>query len=181
MNWLIHSLIIFALAVQVVPAGISLNVGSDRLKALTATVIMAFTQTVMFGLGKLLGNSFLHLVVNWRSGILFAIFFLIGIRMIMDAFKIRKDKVAYRLEEPKFMFLTSVAQSINTFLAGMMFYFFDTVNFETSLIAMFFLTGFMIMPAIYTKKDATSKSFASLLYVTGGAIFIFSSFYLSIF
>ena len=181
MNWLIHSLIIFALAVQVVPAGLSLNPGSNRLKALIATVIMAVTQTVMFGLGKLLGNSFLHLVADWKGAIVFAVFFLIGIRMIMDAFKIRKDKVAYRLEEPKFMLLTSIAQSMNTFLAGMMFYFFNTVNFETSLIAILLLTSFMILPAIYTAKDKTSKSFATLLYMTGGIIFIFSSFYLPFF
>ena len=178
MTWFIHALIIFALAVQVVPAGLSLNVGSDRLKALMATAIMVVVQTLMLGFGRLLSGSFMHLIAGWANGIVFAVFFMIGIRMIMDAFKIRKGKVAYRLEEPKFMLLTSIAQSINSFLAGMMFYFFGNINFQTSLIAIFLLTTFMILPAIYTVQDRTSRSFASLLYMIGGLIFVFSSFYL---
>ncbi len=178
MNWLIHSLIIFSLSVQVVPAGFSLNVGSDRLKALTATAIMVSVQTLMLGLGKLLGGSFLHLIEQWKHIIIFAVFFLIGIRMLMDAFKIRKGKVAYNLENSKLAILTSIAQSINTFLAGMMFYFFTGINFETSLIAIFFLTSFMMLPAIYTKQDNTSRIFSSFLYVIGGGVFIFSAFYL---
>ncbi len=178
MNWFIHALIIFSLATQVVPAGLSLNTRGDRLKAIMATAMMVAVQTAMFGFGKLLGSSFLHLVSDWANGIVFAVFFMTGIRMIMDAFKIRKGKIAYRLEEPKFMLLTSIAQSINTFIIGMMFYFFPQINFETSLIALFLLTAFMMMPAIYTTQDQTARSFASLLYILSGTVFTVLAFYL---
>jgi putative Mn2+ efflux pump MntP len=179
MNWFIHSLLIFALASQVVPAGISMNVGSNRLKALVATIIMAGMQTLMLALGRLLAGTFMHLIQDWSKGIVFAAFLLTGVRMVMDAFNIRKGKIAYRLEETKFIFLTAIAQSINTFLTGMMFYFFPVVNFETSLIAILLLSTFMMLPAIYTVQSKTSRSFAALLYVAAGIIFTFSAFYLA--
>jgi len=178
MNWFIHALIIFALAIHVIPPGIHLNVGSNRLQALMATAIVAVLQLLMFGTGKLLGGTFLHLIDSWGKGIVFVIFFLVGVRMAMESFKIRRGEIVLRLDNPKLMALTGLAQGIDAFLVGMMFYFFPNINFETSLIAIFFLSTFMIMPAIYTEEKKSSLVFTSLLYMVGSLIFVISSVYL---
>jgi len=178
MNWFIHALIIFSLSVQVVPAGLSYKAEKNKIKGALVAVVMVFVEVMMFGLGKLLGSSFLHLLANWKNGIVFAVFFITGVRMIMDAFKIRKGKVAYRLVEPKFVFLTAVAQSINTFIIGLMFYFFPHIDFKTSLIALSLLSFFMILPSIFTPQNRISLSFAAVLYVLGGGFFVLTAFYL---
>jgi putative Mn2+ efflux pump MntP len=170
MSWLIHALIIFALAIHVIPPGINVNVGHNRLQAIIATAIVVIIQVVMFGLGKLTGNAFLHLIGDWGKGVVFVIFFLISVRMAMEAFKLRKGEISLSLDNPKLMTLSGVAQGTNAFTVGMMFYYFPQVNFQTSLIALFLLSSFMIMPAIYTDKSKTSLTFVSLLYMIGALI-----------
>jgi len=177
MNWLILALIIFALATHVIPSGITLNVGVDRLKAIIATAIVAILQVLMFGLGKLLGELFLDLIGNWGKGVVFVIFFLISVRMVMEAFKIRKGEINQSLDNPKLMALTGLAQGIDAFLVGMMFYYFPEVKFQTSMIGLFFLSTFMFLPAIYTDRTKTSLALVSLLYMVGSLIFGFSAIY----
>ncbi len=171
MNWLIYTLIIFALSVHVLPSGINLNVGMDRLKAFVATVIVALLQVLMFGVGKLLGSSFLHLIGGWGKGVVFVVFFLISVRMVMEAFKIRKGEIHQSLDNPKLMALTGLAQGIDAFLVGMMFYYFPEVKFQAGMIGLFLLSTFMILPAIFTVKTKTSLSFVSLMYIIGSLIF----------
>jgi len=177
MNWLLHALIIFALAIHVIPPGINTNVGADRLKAIIATVIVVVIQVMMFGLGKLTGNAFLHLIDSWGKGVVFVIFFIISVRMAMEAFKIRKGEINLSLDNPRLMVLTGVAQGTNAFVTGMMFYYFPLVKFQTSMIALLMLSTFMIMPAIYTEKKKSNLTFVTLLYMIGSLVFAFSSIY----
>ncbi len=178
MNWLIHALIIFALAIHVIPPGINKNVKSDRLQAIIATAIVVAIQVAMFGLGKLTGSAFLPLIGSWGKGVVFVIFFLVSVRMAMEAFKIRKGIINLSLDNPRLMTLSGVAQGTDAFVVGMVFYYFPDINFQTSLIALFLLSSFMIMPAIFTEKTKTSLTFTSLLYMTGTLIFGFSAVYL---
>jgi len=177
MNWLLHAFIIFALAVHVIPPGLHLNVGTNRVQAVLATIIVAALQVLLFGFGRLIGGTFLHLVEGMKTGILFFTLFLVGVRMAMEAFKIRKGNVVMRLDNTKLMVLTGVAQGIDAFLIGMMFYFFPGVKFETSLIALFFLTSFLMIPAIYTEEKKSAYAFASLLYILGSLVFVFAALY----
>jgi len=177
MNWLLHASIIFALAIHVIPPGLHANIGSNKLQGILATVIVAIMQVLLFGLGKLIGSTFLHLVEGMKAGILFFTFFLVAVRMAMEAFKIRKGNIVVRLDNTKLMVLTGVAQGIDTFLIGMMLYFFPEVKFETSLIALLFLSAFLMMPAIYTEEKKSAFTFVSLLYMVGSVIFVFSAFY----
>jgi putative Mn2+ efflux pump MntP len=177
MNWLLNVLIIFALAVHVIPPGLHLTVGSNRLQAIMATAIVAVLQVMLFGFGRLMGGTFLHLVEGMKTGILFFTFFLVGVRMAMEAFKIRKGDVVMRLDNTKLMVLTGVAQGIDAFLVGMMFYFFPEVKLETILIALFLMASFLMMPAIYTGEKKGAYSFVSLLYLVGALVFVFSSLY----
>ena len=177
MNWLLNTFIIFALAIHVIPPGLHLTVGSNRLQAIMATVIVAAIQMLMFGFGKMIGGTFLHLVEGMKTGILFFTFFLVSVRMTMEAFKIRKGDVVMRLDNTKLMVLTGVAQGIDAFLVGMMFYFFPEVKLETTLIALFLIASFLMMPAIYTGEKKGAYSFASLLYIFGALVFVFSALY----
>ncbi|RLD87713.1 MAG: hypothetical protein DRJ09_09760 [Bacteroidetes bacterium] len=177
MNWLLHAFIIFALAIHVIPPGLHLNVDSNKVQAILATAIVAALQMLMFGFGKMIGGTFLHLVEGMKTGILFFTFFLVSVRMAMEAFKIRKGEVVMRLDNAKLMVLTGVAQGIDAFLVGMMFYFLPEVKFETSLIALFFLASFLMLSTIYTKEKKSTYAFGSLLYILGSLIFIFSALY----
>ncbi len=177
MNWLLHAFIIFALAIHVIPPGIHANVGSNRLQALLATVIVAMLQVLLFGFGKLTGDAFLHLVEGMKPGILFFTFFLVAVRMAMEAFKIRKGDVVMRLDNVKLMALTGIAQGVDAFLVGMMFFFFPAIKFETGMIALFFLSSFLMMPAIFTGEKKSAFSFTSMLYMTGALVFVFSALY----
>ena len=177
MNWLLHAFIIFALAIHVIPSGIHLNVGTNKVQAILAMVIVALLQVLLFGLGRLMGGALLHLVEGIKTGILFFTFFLVGVRMAMEAFKIRKGNVVMRLDNSKLMVLTGVAQGIDAFLVGMMFYFLPEVEFETSLIALFFLTSFLMLSSIYSEEKKSAYAFASLLYMLGSLVFVFSSLY----
>jgi putative Mn2+ efflux pump MntP len=178
MNWFIHALIIFTLAIHVIPPGINLNVGSNRLQAIIATAIVTMVQISMFGLGKLTGDSFLHLIGNWGKGVVFFVFFLISVRMAMEAFKIRKGIINLSLDNPRLMLLTGIAQGTDAFAVGMMFYYFPKINFQTSLIALLLLSSFMIMPAIYTDKTKSSLTFVSFLYMLGSFVLGISAIYL---
>ena len=177
MNWLIHALIIFALAIHVIPPGINKYVKSDRLQAIIATAIVVAIQVAMFGLGKLTGGAFLPLIGSWGKGVVFVIFFLVSVRMAMEAFKIRKGIINLSLDNPRLMTLSGVAQGTDAFVVGMVFYYFTDINFQISLIALFLLSSFMIMPAIYAKKKKSNFAFSAFLYMIGSLIFGFLSFY----
>ena len=177
MNWLLHAFIIFALAVHVLPPGLHVNVGSNRLQAVMATIIVSLLQVIMFGFGRLIGGTFLHLLEGIKSGVIFFTFFLVGVRMAMEAFKIRKGNVVMRLDNTKLMLLTGVAQGVDAFLVGMVFYFFPEIKFETSLIALFLLSAFLILPAIYTDEKKNAFSLAALLYIFGSIVFVFGALY----
>jgi len=180
MNDFVLYLILFSLAVQVVPAGISFRLRSNKFKTFQAVLVMAVMQAVMISAGAFLSATFMHLIEDWKNGIVLAVFFVIGIRMMMDAFNIRKGKTAYHLETPLFLLLTAIAQSINTFLAGMMFYFFPEVSIQKASWLLLGLAALMMLYSVWMAGNKQAKVMAALLYVIAAVIFISSSFFLAI-
>ncbi len=177
MNWLLNAFIIFALAIHVIPPGLHLTVGSNKVQAILATAIVAALQMLMFGFGKMIGGTFLHLVEGMKTGILFFTFFLVSVRMTMEAFKIRKGDVVMRLDNTKLMVLTGVAQGIDAFLVGMMFYFFPAIKLGSTFIVLFLMASFFVIIAIYTGEKKSAYSFTAFLYLVGALTFVFSAFY----
>ena len=79
----------------------------------------------MFYLGIFVGDRFLHLTEGFDNVVVFLGFFLIGLRISMESFAVRKGERTFKPDNNQSIVLASVAQSINSFLAGLMLYYFD--------------------------------------------------------
>ena len=117
---LIVSVIILVLSFQVLPVAM----GIDQNKGLNQTIwyalLLVLGQSLLFLFGYLLGERFMHLMEDFRGTVIFIGFFLIGIRLIMDAFKVRKGERTFSFDTTMPVLLASLAQGMNTFLAGLL-------------------------------------------------------------
>jgi len=168
--------IIIALSFQVFPVALGFS-EKGALKNIVLTVfILSLTQTVFFLLGYYAGEQFMHLLDDFKSTILFAGFFLIGIRMIMEILRIRKGERTFLLADNNSLIFAAMAQSMNTFLAALLLYFIPVDKLWLALVLLivsviFSITGIMVKP------ERLSYLFASLLYLIGGILIILSSLY----
>ena len=172
--------ILSALAFQVFPVSLGTNIKQNTSKAIAIITSLIITQALMFWLGIFIGKRFLHLTVGFESVVVFIGFFLIGMRVFIESFAVRKGERTFNSDNNQSMILASMAQSINTFLAGMMFYFF---SFEESLLLGILLISTLIISLIgsfiiYSKQ---SLAFSSLIYLLGGLGLIISAIYLGFF
>ncbi len=173
----ISIIILFILSFQVMP--VSLGVDSKKLNIRVLSLAVLFLvlgQVILFLLGVWLGNRFLHLLINARQYILFGGFFFISVRYIMDAFVIRKGERSYLIGNPKKFILPSIAQAINTFLSGLLFYFIPVdIGKDIIYLAVFSLFFALVFTFIKFSKQALSA--VSLLYILGGGLIGILSFY----
>jgi len=172
--------ILSALAFQVFPVSLGTDIKQNFLKSLTIIISLTLMQALMFWLGIIVGKQFLHLSSGYANIVVFIGFFLVGIRIAMESFAIRKGERTYNTNNNQNIVLASVAQSINTFLAGMIFYYFSfgelfLVAIVLMLAALFSLAGSLI------KLNKQSLAFSSLAYLLGGAGMVVSSVYLGFF
>ena len=169
-------LIVIILSFQVFPIALGISAKDDLKNTILMLVILSISQPAFFFLGYYVGEQFMHLLENFKSIVLFAGFFIIGIRMIMEVLKIRKGERTYHLNDEKGMLLVAVAHSINTFLTGLLLYFIPVDKFLLTLI-LFVATIIMAISGIMAKPGRLSFSFASFLYLISGVFIIFSSVY----
>ena len=176
MVFTVSILIIIALSFQVFPIALGISSKGGLKNIFFSALILSISQTVFFLLGYYAGEQFMHLLDDFKSTILFAGFFLIGIRMIVEVLRIRKGERTFLLEEKNSLVFASMAQSINTFLAALLL-FFIPVN-KLYLAAILFLSSVVVsVVGILVKPERLSFSFASLLYLLGGILIIVSSLY----
>ena len=174
------SVIIITLSFQVLPAAL----GIDQNKGLNQTIwfalLLLLGQGLMFLFGFLLGERFMHLMENFKGIVIFLGFFLIGIRMIFEAFVVRKGERTYTFDSTMPVILASLAQGINTFLAGLILTY---LPFERQWLTIILTIATLIITGIGTmmKPGKSSFSFASFLFLLGGFWMIFSSIYLGFF
>ena len=118
-------IILSALAFQVFPVSLGTNIKQNTSKSIAVISSLVFTQVLMFLLGVFIGKRFLHLTIGFESVVVFIGFFLIGLRVFIELFAVRKGERTFKSDKNKKMILASIAHSKKTFLAGMMFYFFS--------------------------------------------------------
>lgn len=149
-------------------------------KAIIIIVVLSVVQVVTYWLGLVLGDTFMHLMDGFSGTVFFIGFLLIGIRMLMETFNIRKGERTYSINSIGHVALASLAHGINTFLAGLLFYylFFDE---QATLILLFVLTVIVAIVGIVMKPNKLTLAFASLLYAIGGIIMLISAVYISFF
>ena len=104
-------------------------------------------------------------------------FSLIGIRMLMEVFHIRKGERTYQVEKTTHVLFAALAQAMNTFLAGLLLTYLavDIPIYEI-------LFGFSFLFATLGVWNSASKfnlSLASLFYLLGGLVMLISGIYLA--
>jgi len=169
-------LIVIALSLQVFPVALGFSEKGALKNIIIPVLILSLTQTVFFLLGHYAGEQFMHLLDDFKSTILFAGFFLIGIRMIMEILRIRKGERTFLLTDNNSLIFASMAQSMNTFLAALLLYFIPVDKLWLALALLVASVIFSIV-GIMAKPERPSFLFASLLYLIGGMLIIVSSLY----
>ena len=169
--------ILFALSIQVLPVALGIDIKLGMGKAIWFGLLIVLGQFLFLLFGLFLGERFMHLMEGFKGAIIFVGFFLIGIRMLMDTFNVRKGERTFSVESLLQVILASAAQAINTFLAGLLFTFFALDTQWLVLVLLVFttvVTGF----GLFAKSGKQTLAFSSLLFAIGGLIMIISSVYL---
>ena len=174
------TVIIITLSFQVFPAAL----GIDQTKSLNQTIwfalILLLGQSLLFLVGYIIGDRIMHLLEDYKGTVLFVGFFLIGIRLMLDAFKVRKGERTYYYDLTIPVILSSLALGINTFLAGILLIY---LPFDRHWLSIILTISTLLMVGIGTamKPGKTTFSLGSLLFFLGGIWMIFSSVYLGFF
>ncbi|NOX86851.1 MAG: hypothetical protein GXO86_12955 [Chlorobi bacterium] len=173
-------LMILALAFQVFPVALGMNYRELKVKIFSFSFILILGQLLMFQAGYLLGEKFLYLVESFKGTVIFIGFALIGFRLIMESFRVRKGERTYVLEHPGTVALASFAQAIDTFLAGMLFTLFSIAN-RLLLIVLFLSVTAVIFIGVLMKPDKTAGALSSLLFLLGGIVMLFTALFFGFF
>jgi hypothetical protein len=171
---------ILFLGFQTFPVSLGSELKSNPTFSLQVILSLSAVQVFMFWLGLFLGDKFLYLAGNYGNIILFVGFLLIGLRVSIETFAIRKGERTFNLDDGKSILLASTAQSINSLLAGILLSLF--------IIDHFIYFGFLAIAALsfsalgtWLKLSKSSLAFASFIYLIGGIFFIAISFYFGFF
>lgn len=169
--------ILFVLSIQVLPVALGIEPGRNPGKSFWFGLILLLGQVLFLWFGLILGNRFMHLLEGFKGVVLFIGFFLIGIRMMMDTFKVRKGERTFTIDTSLQIFLASSAQGINTFLAGLMFTLFEA---DAQWLSVVLIAGTTAATAVgmFLKPTKQTLAFSSFFYAFGGLIMLVSSIYL---
>lgn len=172
--------ILSTLAFQVFPVSLGTDIRKGGINSITIVVSLFVMQALLFWLGIIVGKQFLYLSSGYANIVVFIGFFLVGMRIAMESFAVRKGERTYNTHNNQNIVLASLAQSINTFLAGMMFYYF---NFEELfLVAIIFMMALLFaVSGSLIKLSKQSLAFSSLVYLFGGVGLVMASVYLGFF
>ena len=173
-------IIIVFLSAQVLPVALGIKVDGNWQKATLFIITLSLVQVIVYWLGLKLGGTFMYLMDGFKGVVFLLGFLLIGIRMLMETLTIRKGERSYNITKVSHVIFASLAQAINTFLAGVMFYYL-AVNQNLTLLILFVLTAIIATIGLLLKPEKLNIAFASLLYAIGGLLIIISSIYITFF
>ncbi|PKP29928.1 MAG: hypothetical protein CVT99_15320 [Bacteroidetes bacterium HGW-Bacteroidetes-16] len=172
--------ILFFLAMQPFPVAIGFRVKHHWLNVIPFILLMGLMQTGMFWAGLQLGNLFMHFMDDFKEVVIFLCFALVGIRMIMEAFQIRKGERTYSIDQATHVFFVSLAQAMNTLLVGLIFTYFVPFDLPLFIILFIFSTLFAAT-GVWLSPSKPNLSLASLLYLLGGLVMLIAAVYLAFF
>lgn len=169
-------MILFFLAFQVMIITMGLNRNPISTRLIVFLFVPVLMQSIAFWLGWKLGASFLYTLIDFKNIVIFIGFFLIGLRFVTDAFIIRKGKKSIQTTQFIQVALLSIAQSVNTFLAGLLFYFFTIKSGEIMVMLALLSLVFSFSGWLF-QSNKKSLSFISMMMVAGGLFLICASVY----
>ncbi|MDP3445943.1 MAG: manganese efflux pump, partial [Ignavibacteria bacterium] len=94
MKYILYILFIIALAYNTFPLALGLNRDhrNSHFTNIVLATIFGLIQGVMYYLGDLLGDSFMHVFVLRYKYVVFGIFVAVSIRMLLEALRIRRGE-----------------------------------------------------------------------------------------
>lgn len=129
-------------------------------------IVIALGQGVMYSLGTLLGNTFMHTMASFSKWVVFALCFSISYRMLLDTLKIKKGANLFVIEKNLHLILLSVALGVNAFIAGLMFDFLPLFQKMTPYIIMaaafVWAVAFILIP--FSKMKLTVNSLLNVIF-----------------
>ncbi len=172
--------ILLFLSVQVLPVAIGINASENYARSFFLILVLSVTQVLTFWFGLKTGESFMYLMEGFKSVVVFIGFLLIGIRMLMEVFNIRKGERTYTITNVSHVALAAVAQGINSFLTGILFYY---MKFDEKSMLIFLISSSLLISigGLAMKPGKLSLAFASLLYTIGGFVMLAAAVYFSFF
>lgn len=168
-------LILISLAVCLDSFAVAVTIGfvAERVriwKALRAAAILALIQGIMPAIGWLIGSHTKSLVSNFDHWIAFLLLSIIGIRMIAEGMKKKKDRQAFDPFKPLVLIGLAVASSIDALIAGVSFALID-VNILTASAIIFGLTFIVVLLGVFFGKKV-GELFGKRMEIIGGIIMI---------
>ena len=172
-------IILFVLSFQVMPVAVGMDAKkTPAFQLISGILFLVSGQMLLFLLGVWLGSHFMHLLIRMKTYVLFIGFFLIAVRFNMEAFKVRKGERTYVAEKASFYIMPAIAQAMNTFLAGILFYYPDlSANLGHNLIYLAVFSLSLTLLFVFIKNQKQALSVISLLYMMGGGLLMVASFY----
>lgn len=171
---MINILFIIALTFPVAVASTAFSINSNEQftmnnlqlgRKLAYAIVIALGQGVMYTLGTLLGNTFMHTMASFSKWVVFALCFSISYRMLLDTLKIKNGTNLIMVEKNLHLILLSVALGVNSFIAGLMFDFMPLFHNMTPYIIMaaafVWSVVFILIP--FTKMKLMLNSFLNVI------------------
>lgn len=173
---LVVILILFVLSLQLFPVALGIDFEKNTGASIWYGSILVLGQLLFLLFGLFLGERFMYLVEGFKGIVVFIGFFLIGIRLLMDTFKVRKGERTYTIDSTLQIALASSAQAINTFLAGLLFSSLP-LDFQWLFMVLLVLSVVVTALGLFLKATKQTLALSSLFFVLGGIFMIVSSIY----
>ncbi len=177
----ISIIILFVLSFQVMPVAVGMDIRKTPVfHLISGILLLVLGQLLLFLLGIWLGNSFMHLLSGIKTYVLFVGFLLVAVRFNMEAFKVRKGERTYLVGKSTTYIIPAIAQAVNTFLTGILFYFMPgELSIYLIYLAVFSFSLAVLFVLIKYKKLALSA--ISFLYmIAGGSLMAICLYFLFI-
>ncbi|PLX05302.1 MAG: hypothetical protein C0595_00195 [Marinilabiliales bacterium] len=172
--------VLLVLGFQVFPVCLGNNFKSDIKQSVQQILIHTAIQLIMLWLGLFLGDRFLYLSEDYQYLIIFIGLLMVGLRISFDSFAVRRGDRTFTTANSQSLILASTAQSINTFLAGIILSLFNINH-----ILIFSILGLSVLLfstiASWIKLSKTALTLASLVYILGGIGIVSIAIYLGFF
>lgn len=172
--------VLLVLGFQVFPVCLGNSFKSDLKHSVQQIVIHTLIQLLMLWLGIFLGDRFLYLSEEYQYLIIFIGLLMVGLRISFDSFAVRRGDRTFTTANSQSLILASTAQSINTFLVGIIF-----SLFNISHILVFLILGISVLLfstlASWIKLSKPALTISSLIYILGGIGIVSIAIYLGFF
>jgi len=147
-------IIAFGLAMDCFAVSITIGVNNNHIhirKGIKISLLFGIFQAIMPVFGWLLGLSVKSYIENIDHWIAFGIFFLLGIKMIIESQKIAAEKKPLNTEKYGILLLLALATSIDALIAGTGFIFLE-ISIIQSLFIVGIVTFCLSMAGLYAGK-----------------------------